>query len=290
MNQTFDRSKEDLGNSVGLEHLNLTVPEQQTATLFYIVGLGFTRDPYLVTGLENMWVNIGRSQFHLPIGQPQAVRGVTGLVLPDRAALLKRLASVKERLASTKFAYSEHADYVDVTGPWGGTFRCHQPDTARFGPVRLGLAYIDFDVPKGAADGIARFYRQIIGAPATVEKGDHGPVARVTVGMGQQLVFSESKGDVPPYDGHHLQLYIVNFSGPHRKLQEKGLVTEESNPYQYRFRDIVDPDSGQVLYTLEHEIRSITHPLYARPLVNRNPDQTNRDYKPGYDTAAWGVA
>jgi hypothetical protein len=25
------------------------------------------------------------------------------------------------------------------------------------------------------------------------------------------------------------------------------------------------------------------HPLYARPLVNRNAQQTNRNYAPGYD-------
>jgi hypothetical protein len=81
----------------------------------------------------------------------------------------------------------------------------------------------------------------------------------------------------------------VNFSGPHRQLAERGLVTEESNQYQYRFKDIVDPDSGKVLYTLEHEIRSITHPLYARPLVNRDPAQTNRDYTPGYDSREWAM-
>ena len=43
----------------------------------------------------------------------------------------------------------------------------------------------------------------------------------------------------------------------------------------------VDPDSGENLYELEHEVRSVTHPLYARPLVNRNPAQTNRDNQVG---------
>ena len=33
---------------------------------------------------------------------------------------------------------------------------------------------------------------------------------------------------------------------------------------------------------LEHEIRSMTHPLYLRPLVNRNPAETNRTYAPGH--------
>ena len=285
MDCAYDRSAEDLGNSVGLEHLNLTVPDQQTATLFYISGLGLTRDPYLMTGLENMWVNVGRSQFHLPIGKPQVVRGRTGLVLPDLDALVQRLEMVRERLRDTRFSYERSADAVDVTCPWGNRIRCHRPDRARFGAVTLGMAYIAFDVPTNTVQGIARFYQNIVGAPARVENGS----VRVTVGMGQTLVFNEAREPLPDYDGHHLQLYIVNFSGPHRKLAERGLVTEESNQHQYRFKEIVDPESGEPLYTLEHEIRSITHPLYARPLVNRDPAQTNRDYTPGFDGARWAM-
>ncbi|HSS84813.1 MAG TPA: hypothetical protein VLL30_13685, partial [Reyranella sp.] len=63
------------------------------------------------------------------------------------------------------------------------------------------------------------------------------------------------------------------------------LVTEESNQYQYRFEVITDLDSGKPLFQIEHEIRSMTHPLYARPLVNRHPAQTNRNYVAGRD--AW---
>jgi len=289
MAKTFDRSVEDLGNSVGLEHLNLTIPDQQLATLFYISGLGLTRDPYLVTGVENMWVNVGRSQFHLPIGKPQAVRGHVGLVLPDLDALMRRLGAVKERLAATRFSFTQKNDHVALTCPWGNAIRCYRPDTERFGPVQLGMAYIDFVVPKGAAEGVALFYRQIIGAPTTIESGASGMTAHVTVGNHQRLLFSETDATLPAYDGHHLQLYVVNFSGPHRQLKERGLITEESNQYQYRFKDIVDPETRQTVYQLEHEIRSVTHPLYARPLVNRNPDQTNRDYRPGHDASAWGL-
>jgi hypothetical protein len=289
MNKTYNRSSEDLGNSVGLEHLNLTVPDQQLATLFYVSGLGLTRDPYLMTGLENMWVNVGRSQFHLPIAAPQVVRGHTGLVLPDLDALMQRLAKVREGLSGTCFAFTRHDDYADVTCPWGNRIRCHRPDPVRFGPVALGMPYIAFDIAKGTADGVARFYRHIVGASATVENAEAGAVARVIVGIGQQLVFSEVDGALPEYDGHHLQLYVVNFSGPHRQLSERGLITEESNQHQYRFKQIVDPESGKPLYSLEHEIRSITHPLYARTLINRDPAQSNRDYTPGYDAAAWAL-
>jgi hypothetical protein len=111
----------------------------------------------------------------------------------------------------------------------------------------------------------------------------------VHVGMNQHLIFNETSAPLAPYDGHHLQLYVVNFSGPHRQLKERGLITEESNQVQYRFMKIVDPDSGDLLYELEHEIRSITHPLFARPMINRNPAQSNQDYRPGHDAVSWAM-
>ena len=91
MSKQYDRSAEDLGNIVGLEHVNLQVENQVQTTLFYISGLGLTRDPYLMTSVDNMWVNVGRSQFHLITGKPQRLRGKIGLVIPDREALLRRL-------------------------------------------------------------------------------------------------------------------------------------------------------------------------------------------------------
>jgi hypothetical protein len=289
MEQKFDRSAEDLGNSVGLEHLNLTIPDQQTATLFYITGMGFTRDPYLVTGLPNMWVNIGRNQIHLPVMKAQVLRGHTGLVVPDLDQLVQRLDAVKDQLAQTKFAYERRGDHVEVTCPWGNKFRCYKPDEKRFGRVVLGMPYISFDVQKGAAEKIASFYRKVMAIPADVERTDGMARARVLVGKKQHLYFSETDRTVPPYDGHHIQIYIVNFSGPHRQLNERGLIMQESDQYQYRFKQIVDPDNNEPVYEIEHEVRSITHPLYARPLVNRNPAQTNRDYRPSLDPLPWGL-
>ena len=148
----FDRSAEDLGNIVGLEHVNVTVPDQRLATLFYISGLGMTRDPYLVTGVVNMWVNMGRSQFHLPIGEPQVVRGRVGIVVPDLDQLAQRLEMVRKPLGGTRFDYKagngKSNRYLDVTCPWGNQLRCHAPED-RFGPILLGIPYIEFDVPAG---------------------------------------------------------------------------------------------------------------------------------------------
>src|ERR1700735_1670615 len=92
----FDRTVEDLGNIVELGHVNVTVPDQTLATAFYLMGLGLTRDPYLMAGLENMWVNVGRGQLHLPTRSPaQVVRATAGLVVADLEALLKRLEHAK---------------------------------------------------------------------------------------------------------------------------------------------------------------------------------------------------
>ena len=80
----FDRTVEDVGNIIGLEHVNVTHADQAPTTLFWVLAMGGTRDPYLMTELDNMWINVGRSQFHLPTQPPQVLRGHTGLVLPDR--------------------------------------------------------------------------------------------------------------------------------------------------------------------------------------------------------------
>ena len=69
-----------------------------------------------------------------------------------------------------------------------------------------------------------------------------------------------------------------SFSGPHKQLSERGLVNREDNQYQYRFRDITDLDTSKHLFTIEHEVRSLSHPMCLRRLVNRNPIQTARNY------------
>ena len=284
----FDRSAEDLGNSIALEHVNVCIPDQQLATLFYVTGLGLTRDPYMMTSTNNMWVNAGKTQFHMPTNDPLVLRGVTGLVMPDRKGLLARLKRVKNQLKGTKFSFRETKDYVEATCPWGNVIRIHEP-SRRYGRTRLGIVYVELGVPKGTAARIARFYEEIVGAPARVEKKG-GTAAHVTVGYCQELIYRETTKKIPPYDQHHIQIYVTDFSGPYDKLRERGLVSEESNQHQYRFEDIVDLDTGEVLFTLDHEIRSVTHPLFARPLVNRNPDQSNAMFAPGHETVSWALA
>jgi hypothetical protein len=126
-----------------------------------------------------------------------------------------------------------------------------------------------------------------MGAPATLEGNGNGPAAHVAVGAGQEFIFRETDRPAVPYDGHHIQVYITDFAGPYEKLGALGLLTMDNLQHEYRFIDIIDLDTKKVLFKLEHEVRSSRHPLFGRPLVNRNPAQTNVTYMPGYDAAEW---
>jgi predicted enzyme related to lactoylglutathione lyase len=288
----YDRTVEDLGNIVELGHVNVTVPDQSKAIAFYIMGLGLTRDPYLMAGLENMWVNVGRGQFHLPTrATPQVVRGTTGLVVPDLEALLKRLHTAQKYLEGTKFSFREAGAAVETTCPWGNRIRCHAPDTSRFGSLRLGMPYVEFDVPAGTdLAAIARFYKEILGGIAGVAKDERGPYAWAGMSADSKVTYRETSAKLPDYDGHHIQITLTDFSGPHRKLQERGLISEESDQHQYRFLDIVDVDSNKPLFRVEHETRSMRHPMFNRTFVNRNADTTPRNFVPGYEVGLWALS
>jgi len=284
----YDREARTVGNIVHLEHFNVCIPDQRLATLFYVVALGGTRDPYLFMGLENMWVNYGRTQVHLPSRavppRTEVLRGTVGFVVPSLAELKKRLefagAEMKRVVpeAKTKFSWQEKDGVIEATCPWGNRVRCHAP-SPQFGNTELGLVYVEFDVPPGTADGIARFYKEVMRAPAKAEGG------RATVGIGrnQFLYFTETTQPLPEYDNHHIQVYIADFGTPYHWLKERDLITMETDADEWRFQWIVDPRDARKLFQIEHEVRSMKHRLFNRPLVNRNHGITNMTYLAGHD-------
>lgn len=268
----LNRAAQDVGNIVEFGHVNLQVPDQQQAIIFYVMGLGLTRDPHLRTGIDNAWINVGCCQFHLPTGPAQMLRGVTGLVMPNLDALMVRLAGVQPLLNETKFAFHRSDEGVEVTCPWGSRVRVHAPDAARFGAMTLGMPYVEIDTAPGTTPGIALFYADVFNAVTRTGENASGRFVHITAGPAQSLIYRETSRELPPYDGHHLQIAVADFSGVHERLLERGLITEESNASQYRFQDIIDLGTGQVLATIEHEVRSMRHPLFARVLVNRSHD------------------
>ena len=283
----YDRDSQVVGNIVHLEHFNVIVGDQRLATLFYVVGLGGTRDPYIFTGLENMWVNFGRTQVHLPNRggkAPEVLRGTAGFVVPSLEEAKKRLEHAgreMKRIApevQTKFSWREKDATIEATCPWGNRVRLHAP-APEFGRTELALAYVDFDVPPGTAEGIARFYNEIMKAPANVK----GKRASVSIGRDQKLHFTETSAPQPEYDNHHIQVYIADFASPYHWLKERGLINMETDAEEWRFQWISDPRDGRKLFQIEHEVRSMKHRLFNRPLVNRNHAVTNLNFVPGAD-------
>lgn len=273
----FDRKAEDVGNVALLEHVNVTVPDQGVAAMFYVTGLGFTRDPYIDFGTLNMWVNLGDQQFHLPTNKAQVLRGHVGVVVPSLEGLLKRLKFAARGLEGTLFSCKEAGDHVALTCPYGNRIKAYEASS--FPRMELGMPYVDMDVPPGTTPGIGRFYTQVMGCPVQESSG----TVSVAMGHNQTLRFTETDAPLADYDGHHIAIYVNDFSGPHAWLAEKGHISEESDQYQYRFVNIVDPESGEVLFELEHEVRSLSHAMYRRPLVNRNPEINFFTYRKGAD-------
>jgi len=271
----YDRSREDVGNIVMLEHVNLTVPDQGIGALFYVTGLGFTRDPYIDFGTLNMWVNLGEQQFHLPKADAQVFRGHIAVVVPDLEDLKKRLGFISKPMRDTRFAWEEQDDHIALTCPYGNQIRAYPPGI--FPLMDLGMPYVEMQVAPGTAVGIARFYAEVMGCPASEVDG----VAKVKMGYNQEMRFAETDAPIADYDGHHIAVYLSDFSGPHAWLNEHGLITEESDQYQYRFQAIVDPDTGEPLAEIEHEVRSLSHAMYHRNLVNRNPAVNFFTYRKG---------
>jgi len=256
----------DVGNVLMMEHLNVTVPDQLQATLFYIVGLGLTRDPYNTVGIDNMHINVGDSQFHLPTRAAQKLAGHVALVMPDLDQLEKRLESIKPRLEGTELSWTRQGDHLDVTCPWGNLIRVYAP-SEKFGGMTLGMPYFEQLVRPGTAEGIARFYETIFNAPSRVVRNGSS-AAHVQTGRNQELIFRETD-DAPPFDGYHVAVYVANFSGPYNYMKEHGLLKEDIRNNQFRFQSIVDPETGEQLCELEHEVRNLFHPQFRRTLVNR---------------------
>jgi len=283
----YDRAGQDVGNILGLEHVNLTITDRDLANRFYVSGLGFTYDPYIDLGsFGTTWVNLGSQQMHL-VHAPQAqrLRGRVGLVVPDPEAAIRRLDRMMERVpevADSAVGHTMSNGELLVTGPWGNTFRLHGPDEIE--GFELGMPYVEMDIEPGRAAGVAAFYAEVMGSPTVIET-DPAPTAVVAAGRRQQIRFRETDKPISDYDGHHIAIYLNNFSRPYDELLGRGLITRETDENEYRFTDIVDPENGEPCAVIEHEVRSMFHPMFGRELVNRQAGQgLGRRYRQGHDT------
>ena len=214
--QQFDRAAEDLGNSIHLEHVNVRYRTSVWRSCSMSPGSGSRAIPYLMVSDNNMWINVGRSQFHLPSGKPQVLRGHTGLVIAGREALLERLHRVAQASSPARASASPSTTTMSKRPARGATACAAMSRTPSASAAsRLAFPMSSSTCRSAPRKRIADFYPAVIGTPAQVQNGD-GTVARVQVGKDQYLHFRETDRPLPDFDGHHVQIYVADFSGPYR--------------------------------------------------------------------------
>ena len=167
----------------------------------------------------------------------------------------------------------------DETDEWGD-------DATRYGRKEsecLGINYVEFLCPTNSANKIALFYESVFDATTScIDLGD-SKIAIIAFGsvdeMGraeQSLLFRETNEVIPPYDGHHIAFYVgssaADFDFCYKNAELANLVWVNPrfsdkadslqgarNWKQFRMKDIVDMETGDVIMELEHEVRSVEH-------------------------------
>lgn len=319
--------------------MNVPLARSSDVRAFYLTALGCREDPRVkAMGKEGrlLWANLGLQQFHLPHVEDesgaQRVRGIIGVVSRDLQASSARLAAAAVPFLDVEDGVFDGQRAVEVACPFGNRFRLHQRPPAWAeqpfiggpagskgqpvgegeeggGSVLVGVLYVELWVPRGAAEGVAGFWRDTLACgPRAVtlsEAGGDGlrsvrvrigPLGSATTGFPTQwLLFCESDDSsvCPPWDGHHLALYLSDFQGAYRGVEAQGCVydpgrfTDRGGTWELaqefcQFRAVHVPrvpggvlDYGltqvlpageeggappPVLYSLELELRSLQHP------------------------------
>lgn len=165
-----------------------------------------------------------------------------------------------------------------------------------------GMDYIEFFVHVTIEDAgttiesISRFYDFFFDAPTTVVNDGRSNIAIIGFGKiddngraEQSLLFREVVVDDPKLyqivnsdqlgTGHHIAIYVGCSDDDYKvaasncvdggllwvnpQFDDRVLDVEAAmDAKQFRFKNIIDIDTGETLYVLEHEIRSISHPLF----------------------------
>mmetsp|Transcript_13938 Transcript_13938/g.20591 ORF Transcript_13938/g.20591 Transcript_13938/m.20591 type:complete len:350 (-) Transcript_13938:57-1106(-) len=155
--------------------------------------------------------------------------------------------------------------------------------------VGLGLLDLTIYTPAGAnLEGIGRFYQQVLDAPllcntanqCTVSMGPyqtlsfvHHPDDKTSVNhadLRDEPNYDETKPFYPSNYGPHISIYVADIKSAYRRAAQMGVtyvnprfkrraytVEEVIGDCMFRCLDIVDPENGDVILQLEHEIRSV---------------------------------
>jgi hypothetical protein len=270
---------------------------------------------------KTLWANCGASQFHLPYGATaQRIPGTIGLRYDSLEKLKARLLDTTvPGAADVSHQYEIAVDrngqeVIYLTDYHGNVFHCRaggsrvdatlrQPiiaptETDEWGDVAVqygrdesdcrGIQYVEFKCPVGTAAKIALFYESIFDATASVVQDGDTDIAIVAFGnvdetgqSDQSLLFRETEEVLPPYDGHHIAMYVGKSEADYEqafknaatagvvwvnpRFDDKADTLQGAREWkQFRFKEILDMETGEKIFELEHEMRSIEHKAWPR--------------------------
>ena len=166
----------------------------------------------------------------------------------------------------------------------GGAYGSHRM-AVRGGP---GIRAVEISCRKGTVHAIARFYEKLLGCRVVRKKVGGSSMDRidavtVSVGPGVHLVFVEnnlvSNQDFDMMNGVHACVYVADFKNMYTTLHSHGLIwtnprfthldscdtwEEAFASRTFRFKDILDVDTGEKIFELEHETRPMMHGQYFK--------------------------
>ena len=69
----------------------------------------------------------------------------------------------------------------------------------------------------------------------------------------------------------HISYHVTHYNELRQRLNEHGSLMGLGGGEAFFFNKIFDPETGENLMTVQNEVRSVYHPDFMRPLINRWP-------------------
>ena len=164
-------------------------------------------------------------------------------------------------------------------------------DGAAYGSDRMavrgqpGIRAVEIACRKGTVEKIQRFYETCLGCSTAKQQVEStGDIAvAVSVGPGVQLLFIENdqvtNNDLQRMNGVHICIYLSNFQSTYQTLKNQNLIwtnprfthldscdtwEEAFASRTFRFKDVVDVETGEKVLELEHETRPMMHGQFMK--------------------------
>jgi hypothetical protein len=130
---------------------------------------------------------------------------------------------------------------------------------------------VEVPAPVGKAGRVGKFYEKIVGAPVQISEVEGIKAAIISAGPHQEIKFIERELD--NYDTYtmHISYHVTHYNELRQTLKERGSLMGLGGKEAFFFNKIFDPETGENLMTVQNEVRSVYHPDFMRPLINRWP-------------------